>query len=159
MNIQSTPSERLFYAAHKERMNRMWPANVVVPPTRKPKPVLSVDPAQFRMAWEILDGKALDIEGMNQSQRIKATVAHYYGITMDDLVSHRRAAHLSRARQIAMYLARHTTTMTAKMFGRLLGDRDHTTVLHGIKKIEALLLTDKTLADDIDQLKRRLGAE
>lgn len=156
---QSTPTERMMYAAHKERLNRMWPANVIVPPTRLPKPWRPlVDSQQLAEAWEILDGKTLDLEGMSQSERIKAAVAHYYGVSMADLISHRRTARVTKPRQVAMYLSRHTTTMTASMFGRLMGKRDHTTVLHGIKKVETELLTDPLLASEIADLKKMLGA-
>lgn len=144
------------YAAHRERMDRLWPANVITPPTRMPRPPIS--PQQFAEAWEILDGKRVDLEGLNQSERIIKSVAHYYGMIVSDLISHRRSADVSMARHVAMYLARHTTKMTASMFGRLLGDRDHTTILHGIKKIETALITDKILASEIADLKKMLGA-
>ena len=69
---------------------------------------------------------------------ILQAVCKYYGVTKADVVSHRRSAKVVRPRQVFMYLARELTPHSMPVISRLLGDRDHTTVLHGIRKIEKL---------------------
>ena len=163
---QSTPSERLMYAAHKERMNRLWPAKVCTPP--KPKPPgpkiifvkLPISNDQFKEAWEILDGRrGLDLRGMSQSEAVKRAVCAYYNVNGADLVSHRRTGPLIRPRQMAMLLLKHTTTLSIPQIGRLIGKRDHTTVLYAVKKLENLAKIDKVLASEIADLKKMIGCQ
>jgi chromosomal replication initiator protein len=72
------------------------------------------------------------------------------------MLSSRRTANVVRPRQIAMYLAKTLTLRSLPEIGRRFGGRDHTTVLHAVRKIEHLADTDKVLADEIDILKRML---
>lgn len=158
---QSTPSERLFYAAHVERMNRLWPAKVCVPPKPKPAPVVlkqEITNDQFRAAWEILEGKPKYVDGITRSEAIKRSVCDYYEISCIDLISDRRTAPLIKPRHVAMYLMKHTTVLSVPQIGRLLGGRDHTTILYGVSKIERLAKDDKSLATDIAYLKQVIGA-
>ena len=71
-------------------------------------------------------------------------------------LSSRRTANVVRPRQIAMYLAKTLTLRSLPEIGRRFGGRDHTTVLHAVRKIENLSDTDKVLADEIETLKRML---
>ena len=71
-----------------------------------------------------------------------------------DLLSSRRTANVVRPRQIAMYLAKMLTPRSLPEIGRRFGGRDHTTVLHAVRKIEALVDGDKALAEEIELLKR-----
>jgi chromosomal replication initiator protein len=73
------------------------------------------------------------------------------------MLSQRRTANVVRPRQIAMYLAKTLTMRSLPEIGRKFGGRDHTTVLHGVRKIEALVAIDGELDGEIQQLKRRLG--
>lgn len=164
---QSTPSQRLFYAAHKDRMNRLWPAKVCVPPKPpvarlpEPKPVtviLPIDNAQLEAAWKVIDKTYTTVDGMSQSDAVKRAVCAYYGISKDDLVSRRRTSPLIRPRQMAQYILRITTTMSVPQIGRLVGNRDHTTVLYSIEKIQRLAETDAAVAAEIADLKKMLGA-
>ncbi|MBT6983497.1 MAG: chromosomal replication initiator protein DnaA, partial [Rhodospirillaceae bacterium] len=68
----------------------------------------------------------------------------------------RRARAVARPRQVAMYLAKQLTTRSLPEIGRKFGGRDHTTVMHAVKRIEELRQTDAALAEDIDLLRRML---
>src|SRR5919201_7121695 len=87
---------------------------------------------------------------------IQRTVARQYNISRADLLSSRRTANVVRPRQIAMYLAKTLTLRSLPEIGRRFGGRDHTTVLHEVRKIENLVHTDTALADEIELLKRQL---
>jgi chromosomal replication initiator protein len=87
---------------------------------------------------------------------IQRTVARQYNVSRADLLSSRRTANVVRPRQIAMYLAKTLTLRSLPEIGRRFGGRDHTTVLHAVRKIEGLVDTDSTLAEEIELLKRLL---
>lgn len=83
-------------------------------------------------------------------------VAKHYGVSRADLLSSRRTANVVRPRQIAMYLAKTLTLRSLPEIGRRFGGRDHTTVLHAVRKIEGLVQGDHALAEEIEILKRLL---
>jgi len=87
---------------------------------------------------------------------IQRMVARQYNVSRADLLSSRRTANVVRPRQIAMYLAKTLTLRSLPEIGRRFGGRDHTTVLHAVRKIEGLVDTDTALAEEIDLLKRLL---
>ena len=87
---------------------------------------------------------------------IQRTVARQYNVSRADLLSSRRTANVVRPRQIAMYLAKTLTLRSLPEIGRRFGGRDHTTVLHAVRKIEGLVDTDSALAEEIELLKRLL---
>ena len=87
---------------------------------------------------------------------IQRTVARQYNVSRADLLSSRRTANVVRPRQIAMYLAKTLTLRSLPEIGRRFGGRDHTTVLHAVRKIEGLVDSDSTLAEEIELLKRLL---
>jgi chromosomal replication initiator protein len=87
---------------------------------------------------------------------IQRVVARQYNVSRADLLSSRRTANVVRPRQIAMYLAKTLTLRSLPEIGRRFGGRDHTTVLHAVRKIEGLVGNDTTLAEEIDLLKRLL---
>ena len=87
---------------------------------------------------------------------IQRTVARHYNVSRSDMLSSRRTANVVRPRQIAMYLAKTLTLRSLPEIGRRFGGRDHTTVLHAVRKIESLSDTDKALSDEIEALKRML---
>jgi chromosomal replication initiator protein len=84
-------------------------------------------------------------------------VAEHYNLRMADLLSPRRARPVARPRQIAMYLAKILTAHSLPEIGRKFGGRDHTTIIHGVRKIEELMVKDTGLAADVDGLKRLLA--
>lgn len=85
---------------------------------------------------------------------IQNVVCKHYNITRSDLLSACRARNLSQPRQIAMYLAKTMTPRSLPEIGKKFGGRDHTTVLHAVRKIEGLIAEDKALGKDISLLKR-----
>ncbi|HRO13838.1 MAG TPA: chromosomal replication initiator protein DnaA [Paracoccus sp. (in: a-proteobacteria)] len=91
-------------------------------------------------------------------EEIQRKVAEHYNIRLSDLVGPKRVRTLARPRQIAMYLAKQMTSRSLPEIGRRFGGRDHTTIMHGIRKIEELRAEDRSLAEDIDLLRRALEA-
>jgi chromosomal replication initiator protein len=87
---------------------------------------------------------------------IQKLVASHYNVSRADILSSRRTANVVRPRQIAMYLAKALTLRSLPEIGRRFGGRDHTTVLHAVRKIEDLAGRDGALLDEIDLLKRML---
>jgi chromosomal replication initiator protein len=87
---------------------------------------------------------------------IQKTVAEHYSLTQADLISERRARAVARPRQVAMWLAKQVTTRSLPDIGRRFGGRDHTTVLHAVRRIESLKAEDAVLARDVDTLLRKL---
>lgn len=87
---------------------------------------------------------------------IQRIVARQYNVSRADLLSSRRTANVVRPRQVAMYLAKILTLRSLPEIGRRFGGRDHTTVLHAVRKIEALTGNDTAFAEEIEALKRQL---
>jgi chromosomal replication initiator protein len=91
-------------------------------------------------------------------EEIQKRVAEHFNIKLADMQSPRRARQVARPRQIAMFLAKQLTTRSLPEIGRKFGGRDHTTVMHAVKKVEELCAADGTFAEDVDLLKRMLDA-
>lgn len=87
---------------------------------------------------------------------IQKLVASHFNVSRADILSSRRTANVVRPRQIAMYLSKVLTLRSLPEIGRRFGGRDHTTVLHAVRKIEALATSDGTLSEEIELLKRML---
>jgi chromosomal replication initiator protein len=87
---------------------------------------------------------------------IKRRVAEHFTIKISEMTSARRARAVARPRQVAMYLAKQLTSRSLPEIGRQFGDRDHTTVMHAVRKIEELTATDTALAEDVELLRRML---
>jgi len=87
---------------------------------------------------------------------IQRIVARHYNVSRSDLLSSRRTANVVRPRQIAMYLAKTLTLRSLPEIGRRFGGRDHTTVLHAVRKIEGLIGENPTLREEVVLLKRML---
>ncbi|WP_292181590.1 chromosomal replication initiator protein DnaA [Brevundimonas sp.] len=87
---------------------------------------------------------------------IQKTVADHFNLKQADLLSERRTRSVARPRQIAMYLCKQHTTRSYPDIGRRFGGRDHTTVLHGVRKIEELMPQDDQIARDVEALTRKL---
>jgi chromosomal replication initiator protein len=92
-------------------------------------------------------------------EEIQAAVEHHCKVAHIELISARRTATLVRPRQIAMFLSRHLTPNSLPVIGRKFGGRDHTTVLHAVRKIEWLRTRDETLAADLAAIGRTLAAQ
>ena len=89
-------------------------------------------------------------------ENIQKTVADYFKIRVGDLLSKKRSRSIARPRQIAMALAKELTNHSLPEIGDAFGGRDHTTVLHACRRIEALRETEKRVADDYLNLLRTL---
>ncbi|MFC0201369.1 chromosomal replication initiator protein DnaA [Paracoccus rhizosphaerae] len=89
---------------------------------------------------------------------IQRRVAEHYNIRLADMIGPKRARNVARPRQIAMYLSKQLTSRSLPEIGRRFGGRDHTTIMHGVRKIEELLVEDSSMVEDIAVLKRMLEA-
>ena len=88
-------------------------------------------------------------------EAIKGLVCDRYNVRPAEMDSPRRARSVARPRQVAMYLAKQLTSLSLPDIGRKFG-RDHSTVLHGVRKIEGLMKDDKALAEEVEALRRQL---
>jgi len=84
-------------------------------------------------------------------------VSRHFAVSKQDILSQRRHRSVVRPRQIGMYLAKHLTSRSLPEIGRRFGDRDHTTVLHAIRKIDKEVGENPRLKDELDELKRQLN--
>jgi len=91
-------------------------------------------------------------------EEIQRKVSEHYNIRLSDMVGPKRVRTFARPRQIAMYLSKQMTSRSLPDIGRRFGGRDHTTVMHGVKKIEELKAIDSQIADDLELLRRALEA-
>ncbi|MDH3663480.1 MAG: chromosomal replication initiator protein DnaA, partial [Alphaproteobacteria bacterium] len=110
----------------------------------------------LEMAQEVLQDLLRAHERRITIEEIQKRVAEHYGIKLSDMHSARRARVVARPRQVAMYLAKQLTPRSLPEIGRRFGGRDHTTVMHAIKKIEELRAQDSVMSEDIEKLRRQL---
>ncbi|MBO9710009.1 MAG: chromosomal replication initiator protein DnaA [Caulobacter sp.] len=87
---------------------------------------------------------------------IQKATAEHYAMKQADLLSERRNRAIARPRQAAMWLAKQLTTRSLPDIGRRFGGRDHTTVLHAVRRIEALRAEDPALSQDLETITRKL---
>ncbi|MDB3872537.1 chromosomal replication initiator protein DnaA [Pelagibacteraceae bacterium] len=87
---------------------------------------------------------------------IQKIVVSYYNLSMTDFLSARRSRHIARPRQIAMYLSKKLTTKSLPEIGRKFTGRDHTTVIHAIKKIEELMSKDRQFEYEVQSITDRI---
>lgn len=85
-------------------------------------------------------------------------VADHYNLRLTDILSPRRARSVARPRQVAMFLAKTLTSKSLPEIGRRFGGRDHTTVIHAVRKIEELRAVDNQMAEEVEMLRRMLEA-
>jgi chromosomal replication initiator protein len=89
-------------------------------------------------------------------QEIQKKVSEHWNIRVTEMSSARRSRNIARPRQVAMYLAKQLTSKSLPDIGRHFGDRDHTTVMHAVARITALIATDTAFAEDVELLRRML---
>jgi chromosomal replication initiator protein len=111
------------------------------------------------ITMEIAEIAIADLVGSREPRRIRIediqkVVASHYNVSKHDLLSARRTRAIVRPRQIAMYLAKTMTPRSFPEIGKRFGGRDHTTVLHAVRKVEELAAADAGLAQEIELLKR-----
>jgi chromosomal replication initiator protein len=91
-------------------------------------------------------------------EEIQRKVSEHYNIRLSDMVGPKRLRSYARPRQVAMYLCKKMTSRSLPEIGRRFGGRDHTTVMHGVKRIEELKQNDGQIAEDLELLRRSLEA-
>ncbi len=89
-------------------------------------------------------------------EEIQKQVASHFNIRVSDMHSARRARAVARPRQVAMYLAKQLTTRSLPEIGRKFGGRDHTTVMHAVRKVDELREHDLSFKEDVELLRRML---
>ena len=89
-------------------------------------------------------------------EEIQRKVSEHYNIRLSDMLGPKRLRSFARPRQIAMYLCKKLTSRSLPEIGRRFGGRDHTTVMHGVRRIEDLRNQDSQMSDDLDMLRRSL---
>jgi chromosomal replication initiator protein len=119
---------------------------------------------QTRITFDLVETTIRDLVNGVEPRRIKIEdilrlVSRHYGVSKSDILSPRRHRSVVWPRQIGMYLSKQLTTRSLPEIGRRFGDRDHTTVLHAIRKIEGEISGDNRLKEEIDELKRQLNIE
>ncbi len=107
------------------------------------------------MTQDVLKDMLRSIDRKTTIDEIQKKVAEYFNISVKELQSSRRARTVARPRQIAMYLAKQLTSRSLPEIGRKF-DRDHTTVMHAVRKVEELIVEDASLAENVDDLRRAL---
>ncbi|WP_371346489.1 chromosomal replication initiator protein DnaA [Ancylobacter sp. IITR112] len=113
---------------------------------------------------DVAEAALRDLAGTAEPKRARVedilkAVASHYDITRADIISQRRTANVVMPRQIAMYLAKTLTPRSLPEIGRRFGGRDHTTVLHAVRKIDGLRKVEAALAGDIERLTAVLTGE
>jgi chromosomal replication initiator protein len=91
-------------------------------------------------------------------EEIQKRVAEHFNMKLSEMHSARRSRAIARPRQVAMYLAKQLTSRSLPEIGRKFGGRDHTTVMHAVKKVDELRQSDTNFAEDVELLRRMLEA-
>lgn len=91
-------------------------------------------------------------------EEIQRRVAEHYNIRLSDMIGPKRLRNFARPRQVAMFLCKQLTSRSLPEIGRRFGGRDHTTVMHGVRRIEELRSSDGQIAEDLELLRRALEA-
>ncbi len=90
--------------------------------------------------------------------RIQCAVASHFNLTVEEMLLRGERAHrIMRPRQIAIYLCRKLTTRSYTQLGYIFGGRDHTTIMHAVRKVEKLIKGDEAFAREVEELKGRVG--
>ena len=113
-------------------------------------------PVTLEMAQESLSDILRASDRKVTIDEIIRKVTDHYGVNLTDMLSARRTRSIARPRQVAMYLSKKLTSKSLPEIGRRFGKRDHTTVIHAVKKIEELQSVDNQIAKDIEVLRRVL---
>lgn len=115
---------------------------------------LTGQPLTLDFARQVLSDVLRAHERRITIDEIQRKTAEHYGLKMSELLSQRRAREVARPRQVAMYLAKKLTPRSLPEIGRRFGGRDHTTVMHAVRRIEELRKVDPEIASDVGQLLR-----
>lgn len=161
----ATPSELRFAAQHRTRLAKIAARKYRPAVLREPSPaivrVTEVEPDLPVPTLEAPEPQVIpEIQNVAprkvRIEEIQRIVVRECNLTRADILSPRRTAQVVRARQIAMYLAKKLTDRSLIEIGRRFGGRDHTTVLHSIRKISGLVLSDAALAEQCNAIEQEL---
>lgn len=114
-------------------------------------------PVTLEMARDVLQDLLRANDRKVTIDEIQRQVAEYYNLRLTELLSPRRARNIARPRQVAMYLSKQHTSRSLPEIGRKFGGRDHTTVMHAVRKVDDLRKSDSILDEDIHRLSRLLA--
>lgn len=124
-------------------------SNATLPPTK-------IDAINERMARHFEIAAENGLTTRPKIERIIRAVSTAYGLSKEDILSRRRTKNIVLPRQIAMYVAKQTTLHSLPEIGRRFGGRDHTTVLHAVRKIERLIPKDTDVEYRVTRLIKSL---
>ncbi|HJE50585.1 MAG TPA: chromosomal replication initiator protein DnaA [Tessaracoccus flavescens] len=105
---------------------------------------------------EVLNDLMPDDSSPVDAQTIMDAAARYFDISLDELTSASRVAHIAQARQVAMYLCRELTELSLPKIGAKFGGRDHSTVLHAVRKINERMGVDRTVFNQVTELTNQI---
>ena len=118
---------------------------------------LNKQPVDIALAEVVLKDLITDAgDAEITSGQVLATTASYFDVTLEDLRSKSRTRTLTNARQIAMYLLRELTDMSLPRIGQELGGRDHTTVMHAVRKVGAQMAERRTTFNQVTDLTNKI---
>jgi len=153
------------HRAHVERQRRLGKTASKAPaPIATPMQTRSLRELEREVAELSVRLKAMLREDetpmllLNRVRPVVNLVANHYGMALEDIASFRRTRHVARARHIAIYLARTMTKYSLSAIGHVL-NRDHTTIMHSCRRIEALRLRDIKFDQEIRELIERATQE
>ena len=113
-------------------------------------------PVTLESAQEVLHDLLRANDRRVTIEEIQKRVAEHFNIKLSEMSSARRSRAVARPRQVAMYLAKQLTQRSLPEIGRKFGGRDHTTVMHAVRKVDELRGSDATFAEDVELLRRML---
>lgn len=117
---------------------------------------VSKDPITLETTQNVLQDLLRSHDRRITIDEIQRRVSEHYNLKISDMHSARRSRNVARPRQVAMYLAKQLTARSLPEIGRKFGGRDHTTVMHAVRKIEELMEDDASFSQDVDVLRRAL---
>ena len=127
--------------------------NKIIAFTRLNKVDLTIESAEEALKDVIYPNKAKEIT----PSLIISVVAEHFGVKPEDIVSKKRNSEFVQPRQVVMYLCRELTNVSQVNIGKILGKKDHTTVIHGVKKIEAEMQNSEEFRNKIDIIIKKLN--
>lgn len=169
----ATPSQRLAAAAHSARLAKIAARARIEPLPSAPivaAPVPAKPEPKFCLGTWIARQETLNplpkkswfsIESEIGPRRpsvdeVKRAVCDHFNVSVEDLLSPCRTAKICRPRQVGYYLAKKLTLKSLPEIGRRFGDRDHTSILSGIRKIDRLIPRDGSLAADVETIESKV---
>lgn len=159
MDLQITPSQQRFADAHRQRLDRLWPAKV--PKAKIKKEIIRRPGAReptardwFASAWEALDGPRC----LPSVRDVQDMVCEYYGVPFLYMTSTRRSESYYIPRVVAIWLSREFTSASYPAIGREF-KRDHTTIMGCFKQVEKLIALSHPAARDIAFLTEKLKGQ